>query len=230
MINHAKNLCKFCELVKAAGTDCAYNTRIFETKNFLVCPSLGSLVPGWVLIIPKKHFLNSSEIPTQYLEEFYSLYNRTIECVTHAFAKPTIFEHGPVMDNSLTGCGVDHAHIHVVPLNFSLSEAIAKHCVAKLTWRNATIFNKSAFIDYSKSSYFLYKEPNNEALLTNINTEISQYFRQIIAKELGIPNHYDYSHHPFFENIAITLDLLKTSRTKIGDEALHSKSMIEAYA
>ena len=30
-----------------------YDNTIFETKNFVVMPSLGSLVAGWLLVVPK---------------------------------------------------------------------------------------------------------------------------------------------------------------------------------
>ena len=34
----------------------------------------------------------------------------------------TMFEHGASHTGSIMGCGVDHAHVHLVPLDFNLAE------------------------------------------------------------------------------------------------------------
>jgi diadenosine tetraphosphate (Ap4A) HIT family hydrolase len=46
-----KNCC-FCE---RGAADEFWNKPVFETSKFVVLPSLGSLVEGWLLLIPRKH-------------------------------------------------------------------------------------------------------------------------------------------------------------------------------
>ena len=45
----------------------SYNVRLYETENFAVIPSLGSIVEGWLLIIPKKHYLSYGYLSSEEL-------------------------------------------------------------------------------------------------------------------------------------------------------------------
>ena len=48
----------------------------------------------------------------------------SVEVVERAFGPVTVFEHGPSRPGRAPGCGVDHLHVHLVPLPFDLKGAM----------------------------------------------------------------------------------------------------------
>ena len=56
------------------GTRYGINKRcVLETKNFVSIPSIGSFVEGYLLIVPRKHFLSFLSMPFYYTEELNSI-------------------------------------------------------------------------------------------------------------------------------------------------------------
>ncbi|MFH1065277.1 MAG: HIT family protein [Nanoarchaeota archaeon] len=87
---------------------------ITETKNFLVVPTIGQIVEGYTLIIPKKHVLCFGLLSSNMLEEYIELKDKVDKAITTAYQKPMYFEHG------IVGQTVPHAHMHCVPSNADL--------------------------------------------------------------------------------------------------------------
>ena len=46
---------------------------ILETDNFSCVPSIGSFVEGYILVIPKKHYLSALTMPETHLNEILSI-------------------------------------------------------------------------------------------------------------------------------------------------------------
>ena len=121
-----KTSCKYCNFIKG-NSSLVFDKFIDETTNFVVVPSMGSLVPGWQLICPKKHYLNMTMLGQNDKEEFNALLMRRVIATRELYKKQVIvFEHGAVTDNSLIGCGVDQAHVHVVPVEFDLLDSVQR--------------------------------------------------------------------------------------------------------
>ena len=99
----------------------SYNVRLYETEHFAVIPSLGSIVEGWLLIIPKEHYLSYGYIESQaLLDELKKLIDYVGGIVKQVYGDYVIFENGAYCSNKLVGCGVDYAHIHIVPIKIDL--------------------------------------------------------------------------------------------------------------
>ena len=106
---------------KRFDTDEVYNEILFETKNFKVIPSLGSMVEGWLLVIPKEHYISYGEITDKILlDELNMLMDYVGNIIKNEYGDYIIFEHGPSEEKSKIGCGVDYAHIHIVPITLNL--------------------------------------------------------------------------------------------------------------
>jgi diadenosine tetraphosphate (Ap4A) HIT family hydrolase len=176
---------------------------IFSTPNYTVVPSLGSLVPGWTLIVPKAHDLNLS---TRYDDtEFRALRKALSQIIETEFATPArFFEHGPRRPGSLMGCGVDHAHGHVVPLNRTLEHNLL---VTEFPWQAA---NTSEIAERTCGQEYLFytDDPTVDdplGWLATIAAPTSQFFRKLIAHQIGRSDSYDYRSHQFQDNIDATL-------------------------
>src|SRR5665647_1499292 len=97
-----------------------YNSPLFETENFKVVPSLGAMIEGWLLIIPKEHFLSFAYIESDQFEEFEALQTEVVRILKDIYkTNVCVFENGAINCKSLVGCGVDYAHMHYVPLLYT---------------------------------------------------------------------------------------------------------------
>lgn len=204
------NNCKYCNFIKNQSTE-LYNKILVETDNFIVTPSLGSLIPGWQLVIPKKHYLNVSQIGAEEKAELLNLLEQQINITSSSFKKEVaIFEHGAVNNGSLVGCGIDHAHIHIVPLDFNIGLA-AKNIENTF----APTLKHTSILDFYRNNENLNQKPYwvcatnyQNIYYTEEMSEASQFFRRVIADKLSIGDKFDYKKHSFNENIAKTVDEL----------------------
>lgn len=87
---------------------------IRETKDLVAFPTLGQLFPGSLLIAPKAHVERVADTRTDFQREILSLILELKSSVKQ-FGDVLLFEHGAKSD-SQGGCGIYHAHIHLVPL------------------------------------------------------------------------------------------------------------------
>ena len=105
-----------CRLCALDSNHLIWNRILWESENFCVVPSKGGFVPGWVMVVPKTHVLSVAQLPNPLYPEMKQLVAEVSARLTECFGPPTAFEHGAVVENSSFGCGVDHAHLHLVPL------------------------------------------------------------------------------------------------------------------
>jgi ATP adenylyltransferase len=78
-------------------------------------PSLGAYVEGWTLVVPRKHVLSLADLSPSDASAFEEVLVTSRARVSHAYGSTIVFEHGSSGAGRLAGCGVDHAHAHVVP-------------------------------------------------------------------------------------------------------------------
>lgn len=61
--------CCLCSISVADAPRQSWDNPVFESRNFVVVPSLGSLVEGWMLLLPKKHLLSMGALPEELVAE-----------------------------------------------------------------------------------------------------------------------------------------------------------------
>jgi ATP adenylyltransferase len=115
-----------------------YTTRVVrESKNFVVLPTIGPIVEGYLLIVPKQHYLSFGHIPAQHFREFMNLKEETRQVLREVYTTPIFFEHGPISESKRGGCSVEHAHLHAVPANVDLLDQL------QMGFRGRSINNSS---------------------------------------------------------------------------------------
>lgn len=183
---HTNSHCRFCSLIISKKSSAPWNFPLLKTDNFTIVPTKGSLVEGWLLVIPHQHILSLAS--TAHPEELNSLLDFLKEI--RVYSNLTFFEHGAAMKGSPFGCGIDHAHLHVAPLDFSLEKA-ADNLIPTLEWRNSEApWNNG---DVKDISYLALKEPDKKDWRICNPTNIPrQFFRRAIAREMKLEDSYDY--------------------------------------
>lgn len=174
---------------------------IYESQNFLVVPELGSLKPGFVMIIPKQHrFLSIAQLEDSLFPEYFQVCRDVEIILKGAFGdRPvTFFEHGSG-PSGLTSHkkSIVHAHTHVV-IDFVIEQKYLDmvQCKPLDDIRRAR-----------NTHYFAYWF--NEKLYCCYDPRVfvqRQFPRQIMSLTLGhAPEQYNWRKHPWFENISQTL-------------------------
>jgi diadenosine tetraphosphate (Ap4A) HIT family hydrolase len=188
--------CRICAAASGAAASSEYDTPWLQGADYLAFASIGALVPGWSLVFPKDHHLNLAGDFAG--DAFWSFVRDVHEVVETQFGHAVVFEHGAQHENSATGCGTDHAHLHVVPLRFSLANA-AKEFDDSISWRSckaSEVNNVAQGREYLFVSD-IFDGADTEGHIAILESGRSQFFRKVIASKLGCPLEFDYKSHRF---------------------------------
>jgi ATP adenylyltransferase len=196
--------CKVCSSLRS-DSPLWYDKPLLETDHFFAIPSLGSLVPGWLLVLPKEHYLSVSRIDTPLRAELGGLLYEAADLIGGLFGPATVFEHGASHRGSKVGCGVDHAHVHVVPLPFSLAAVALEDPTTR--WTHHAYGPHE--VHGQSEDYLLVSEDLNSCLITHKTKPVSQYFRRLIASSLGTPDLYDYNTNHCLDNMRTTVERVR---------------------
>ncbi len=160
------------------------NRICIENEHFIVVPSISPIVEGHLLIFPKYHIKNLAEIKPNSLNMFFDIMNKSIEMISSSYDKTFVFEHGVGQDGYL-GCGIDHAHLHIIPLSYKIADKIIKNISD--AFPNSISDNlENILLNMNKiNSYLLYGKDIEEMYCTSSSQIPSQYIRKMITEELN---------------------------------------------
>ncbi len=196
---------RFANILSDACPRPLCDTVLRDIGTMVVTPTLGSIIPNWVLAIPKRHAANAACwacdgrcAPLLAIKD--------IACSFGCDPREIIwFEHGATEPRSVVGCGVDHAHIHILltpPFSFDRLCTEAQTEVG-LRWALGR-GDAYAAID-SSQSYFVAGHGDQFLLAQSVETAGSQFFRKAIARIVDRETRWDYRSHPYMENVMKTI-------------------------
>jgi diadenosine tetraphosphate (Ap4A) HIT family hydrolase len=179
--------CEFCDEF-AGGISNSFSTLygntgriILSSENFNVIPTIGQIVDGYLLIVPKAHYRALADLPTGLREELKALM-RVFHAASEAgYGTHVMFEHG-TRTSSSGGCGIAHAHMHIVPLA-QLNDPIE---IMKCTYPFKIIesFEQIAEEPFG-SSYLYYEDTSLKKHVFQTDYLPSQYVRRLVARAVG---------------------------------------------
>ncbi len=174
------------------------DTVLYRDKDLIVCPTLGSFLPFWYLIIPTQHYLNFSDWERSAVGN--SAASQIRRLVVNALGEDADFiwfEHGPSKRGSITGCGVDHAHLHVI-LDSGFSAADLLQATAQLGVKS---WHRSTFDDVfghrtDEGEYLAFGDSSTGHFKNLLEPVGSQFFRRAVYCLRGNRSDWDYRQHP----------------------------------
>ena len=183
-----------------------YDNVLMELHGCVITPTLGSIIPRWLLIIPKVPTLNFRQHTEHQDVSTTEIVAALLACYELAPERAIWFEHGPSVSGSMVGCGVDHAHLHVIiDPPFSHAELCGKaQSASSVNWNFLPSKDAYAGIGFS-SSYFIVAANDRACVAVDVDQEGSQFFRKVIADLVSLPEHWNYRLHPHLENVAETV-------------------------
>lgn len=205
-----QNSCRFCTFLGDADNQHPANRPWHSHDGYAALASFGALVPGWSLICPRSHAINLAQ---HYLRtDFWEFAHDIAQRLSLRYQKPIqFFEHGPQMRGSRTGCGTDHAHLHAVPLDFSVGQEASAW--GELTWVKCKAVE---ICDITKGREYLFavtkfNGTESEGQIAILDAEISQFFRMVIARKLQIEDRYDYKQFPMLDVVEATVEDMRAN-------------------
>ena len=161
------------------------NRTLLESENLTIFPCIGQLAPKHSLIATKRHFNTFAQVfnvDSIMTEEVSSLISEFKRLHVNGAEKLLIFEHGAVCSDD-GGCGIYHAHIHLVPVVDDVSiESLYKFSGKSHYLLSDCYANVDSNSSYVMAGYFdgqLFLNARDEPLT-------SQYLRKKLANQLDV--------------------------------------------
>ena len=237
-----KERCILCELASCKGMngDMAFYNRnvtrpvdciIYDSRYFYVVPELGALKLGFLMIVPKEHYLSVAQYPPALLKEYQQVCEDLEEILKNTFGAKivTFFEHGTAPGGYTSHKkSIVHAHTHVVT-DFVMEDKY-KEMVQLKTIDDINVA--------AHTHYFSYQEGAHGDLQIAMDSEVyvqRQFPRQVMALQLGLaPGQYNWRHAAFHENSAATVyrlyTYLKTLQPKNGRLFERTRDFVIGYS
>ncbi|MBU0479051.1 hypothetical protein KKC91_10860 [bacterium] len=192
--------CRFCSYLRGKDNRREIDTPWLENGQYVAMTSIGGFVPGWSLICPVEHTLNLSR--DYCYSPLWLFTGQAIEIVSKRYGEVRIFEHGSQSSKSKTSCGTAHAHLHIVPLSFSLeNESVNYGEEFQLEWQQCYATDIKNISGHNEYLFVAdeYSGVKTKGQLAVLSQEISQFFRKVIANKLGVYDQYNYRANPMME-------------------------------
>jgi diadenosine tetraphosphate (Ap4A) HIT family hydrolase len=191
----------------------AYDQVLLETHECVVAPTLGSIVPNWLLVVPRRPVVSFRKWQAITRMDPIWLVGEIVAELEIEAEQAIWFEHGPSAEGSPIGCGVDHAHLHVLvdaPFSFEQFAATAVEN-ARVDWRRSS--SREAYDTISAGCSYLVGGSLNEAVLAeDVESVGSQFFRRVVAQLAGKPHQWNYKTHAHLENVRRTVSAFNSRR------------------
>jgi ATP adenylyltransferase len=179
---------------------------LWRDEQLAVLPTLGMIVPNWFLIVPKVPTFNFAQQTADVRAQVPSVVSAIFRAVASPGDEMLVFEHGAQQSGSPVGCGLDHAHIHVLVAASALLDVIWPSIQLDLQVPSTGIDLGGVYDSVEpQKPYYLAWRSGLRLVQQPPREEISQRFRRIIAAAAGMPDRWDYREHPFYDNIASTV-------------------------
>lgn len=186
--------CRFCNIANGINKgERTVDTILTQTNDYFAISSIGALVEGWTLIVPRKHCCSMKNLYED--KEFAEFANKVITALRECYGPVIAFEHGPNREGSATSCGTDHAHIHLVPY----SSLATRLNAMEMEWEPCCVSEVKEKV--GDAEYLFYVDvadtwEKSQGKVHILEKPVSQFFRKVIADDLGIGEKYNYKTNP----------------------------------
>lgn len=185
------------------------NAILHETETLALIPSVGPLVRGHCLIVPKAHSCNLIlSVEPSRMHELHFMLNSVRRCFSgrgnpkHLFC----FEHGKqTTEDGDTLCSTSHGHLHVLPLIQSQIGYVLERLSMSIPTRVPTnLFLKQIKEFQEYIAAFVWQDCPRSTGVMSAKGLPSQYLRKLIAEAVGIAQ-WDWKEDPRIEIIKDTI-------------------------
>jgi ATP adenylyltransferase len=195
--------CRFC-LHRDKVDSAVWDQRLLWDGSVNVLPSKGAIVAPWLLIVPTSHVPSAALLPHHEKKSIARLVEEIRYLAGSNGQELIIFENGSPYFGADISCGIEHVHIHLVALDFSLVNELRIH----LHEKNIAPEPWSVLAKPPDTAYIYVDDGKNQVYFDASSTS-SQFVRRIIAFASGCEDEFHYDLFPKVENVSATVDWFK---------------------
>lgn len=178
---------------------------LLEQGNAVLMPSVGALVSGHVLVCPREHSRSLAAASAKTVEDIKALTADATMRLSYALDVPVhTFEHGSGTDTSRVACSIEHAHLHLIPVDVEI-----RHLIVNLAnWRPLPGDIVEVGAHAHGLEYLTYRAPDGEQWIAT--TEIgfpSQLLRRVFADAMQREKEWNWRLHPARDEVEATVEL-----------------------
>lgn len=204
------NNCVFCQEFTGDRSTYFYEVMgnkqsriLYEDDSFIILPTVGSFIEGYLLIATREHKLCMGELPIDKLNRLDKLIDIMRNMLRDIYQKDCIvFEHGSIAENKKNGTSVEHAHVHILPTGADLEQKLNNHSLYPLS---SILALKQCF--ENQKPYLYYQNTSGKQYIIESSNTPSQFLRKVSAEVLGkIDESWNWRIEPGRDNISRTMD------------------------
>jgi len=205
-----------------------YSRLIRRTSVVDVLAGLGSVIPGYVLLMPRRHVRSIGELTIPEISHVFDAAWRMADQVARVFGGSVVLvehgssghEHGP------SGACIDHAHIHLFPLDAGINPSLFEVPGARAVDDLAELSTLARL----RKNYYYYTSNRTRGYLAVEPKLRSQQARRTWATAVGRPYEWDWALFPFFPNAQLTAMRLRQDELSFDAELNETLSAYDAAA
>lgn len=177
-------------------------SRIIETAEFFVLPSIGPIDSFHVMLVPRKHVNSFAMLPNHTINKAHWILHKIRKFVDKAYSRKLIFfESGAgTLSDHAGGCIV-HAHIHILsscsPFNDRLRKEVA------LEFQNT---NEPFARADTKFGYLWFMDEEEREYICNQPMLPSQFLRYLYSQCCATESTWNWRRHPNVDGILEVLE------------------------
>lgn len=226
----SSQMCELCREILLDGTAVTgshlevaegepYSRLICRTSVVDALAGLGSMVPGYVLLMPRRHVRSVGELTVAEMLHVFEVAWIIANRIKEAFGGTVVLvEHGSSGHNhGPSGACIDHAHVHLFPVDnaidftqFQLTDSRPIHNLAEL----------STLARMGKNYYYCCVLGRSDRFKGHLAVEPrlkSQQARRIWAQALGRHDEWDWALFPFLDNAQLTATRLSRGKFSLDE-------------
>lgn len=206
---HGEGGRRFDALLSGAPS-AAYDRPLLDRGDWLIAPTRGAIVAGWLLALPRQHALSFRDSIIAGGVQPLSIVQ---DVQFHLGLKPDEliwFEHGPLSSGTVVGCGLDHAYIHIlVRPSFSAADFFDRaRSMSTLSWHCSSAFDCYGRLPHAQS-YFAAGSGDNAIFASDVEAAGSQFFRRVVGNLVGVNEGWDYRRFVHLPEVEETIAMFK---------------------
>jgi ATP adenylyltransferase len=186
------------------------NRFLFESDDFLVFPSLGSFVEGYLLVCPRSHKPSLAGLDGPSILRLGELLDHTKRIVEAAYGSVIMFEHGMASCERRAGGCIDHAHLHIVPADIDLTTILSQRFPSR------QLSDLSDLLRWEERPYLLFQKDDRRLVCDVPDNLPSQFIRRHIASALDLEDRWDWGAYLGIAEMENTMQKLSKPFKQIG--------------
>ena len=207
--------CQFCEEFNQPSDK--PGRILWRNNHFTLLPSLGSFVPGYLLLMPLNHVRSFADLPADELAEAHMILERARGIIETKFGPTIVAEHGPGAPGMPTSACCDHAHFHFIP---TIPDQVYRQY--EQAGGPPILLPDFAALNDWRAKPYLYLSPTNgvHQIWPGSEKFAPQFVRRVCSAIAGIPELYDWAVFPFEDFMSLSRYRLKSEFVDVFEQVL----------